>query len=477
MLDRAQQQAIRHVYGPCLAIAGPGAGKTHVLIRRIAHLTQDIGIPPDQLLVITFTKAAALEMKKRYLQAVPPSFSGVHFGTFHSIFFSILKEKAFFSGQNLLDSQTKRYIMKTACEKAGVDPTRIPDFFSQIDRDISFLKNTGSALSQFEPAGVSREEFRVLFETYETMRRDLRKLDFDDMQSQVRELFVKEPEALAYYQKRFRFFLVDEAQDMNRLQYDILRMFLTPPYNLFLVGDDDQAIYSFRGARPELFLGFQKDFPQAKIVSLANNYRCDKDIVKAGLSLISANAVRFPKNLVSISQLEGKIRFLPFQNERDEASGLVRLIKLEKQRQPDKSVAILYRNHVRSQLLLAELERGGLLGEGKRTHKDWFDEPCVRLVEDYLSAAAYPPKREVILRICNKPQRFLPRKGLEEEVVDFEKWAFCQTDHHAAARIRLLRQELFQIAKLPSVAAISYILYKIGCAAFAKEAGMYNDAA
>lgn len=478
MIDKAQQKAICHVRGPCLTIAGPGAGKTYVLVRRIAYLTESCRIPPSQLLVITFTKAAAKEMQRRYQDAVPPEFSGVTFGTFHSIFFHILRETEHLSFQSILDSKTKQHILQGACRRAGIDYRRIGEFFNGLIGEISFIKNTGVALCDYEPIALSREEFIGVYTQYEKMKEDLEKIDFDDMLTRTKRVLVEKPEVLEGYRRRFSYFLVDEAQDMNAVQYEIIRLLASPQDNLFLVGDDDQAIYAFRGAEPKLFLGFTDDYPQAKIVVLQKNYRCDREIVRTAQQVIRCNKVRFDKELSAASPMDGKIRFLSFRDSKDEADGIGRLIAEEKKRHPKRSVAVLYRNHIQNRYLVEAVEAAGLSGSGKKMATAWYDKPLVRTVLDYLTVACGQPKRDILLRILNKPQRYLPRKGLEDEVVDWERWlAFYANEPDTQENIRKFIRDIITIKSLPSFAAVQYILHKIGCAPYAKECGEYDEKA
>ena len=478
MLDKAQQQAICHVRGPCLVVAGPGAGKTYVLVRRIAYLTESCRIPPSQLLVITFTKAAAKEMQRRYRDAVPPEYAGVAFGTFHSIFFHILRETEHLSFQSILDSKTKQHILQTACRRAGIDGRRSGELIGELAGAISFIKNTGAALEEYEPVTLSREEFAGVFRQYEQMKEDLEKIDFDDMLTKTKRILTTRPEVLERYRRRFSYFLVDEAQDMNAVQYEILRLLAQPQDNLFLVGDDDQAIYAFRGAEPKLFLGFTDDYPQAKTVVLQKNYRCDREIVQKAQQLIRCNKVRFDKELSAASPMEGKIRFLSFADSRQEANGLAGLMAEEKRRCPGRSVAVLYRNHIQSRYLIEAVEASGLSGNGIKSALAWYDKPLVRTVVDYLTVAEGRPKRDVLLRILNKPQRYLPRRGLEDETVDWEKWmAFYVGEADVLDPIRKLSRDIAVIKSLPSFAAVQYVLHKIGCASYAKECGEYDEAA
>lgn len=478
MIDKAQQKAICHVRGPCLTIAGPGAGKTYVLVRRIAYLTESCRIPPSQLLVITFTKAAAKEMQRRYQDAVPPEFSGVTFGTFHSVFFHILRETEHLSFQSILDSKTKQHILQTACRRAGIDYRRIGEFFNGLIGEISFIKNTGVALDDYEPVTLSREEFVSVYTQYERMKEDLEKIDFDDMLTRTKQVLTERPEVLERYRRWFSYFLVDEAQDMNAVQYEIIRLLAQPQDNLFLVGDDDQAIYAFRGAEPKLFLGFTDDYLTAKTVVLQKNYRCDKEIVRTAQQVIRCNKVRFDKELSAASRLDGKIRFLSFRDSKDEAAGIGRLIAEEKKRHPDRSVAVLYRNHIQNRYLVEAVEAAGLSGSGKKTATAWYDKPLVRTVVDYLTVASGRPKRDILLRILNKPQRYLPRKGLEDKIVDWEKWlAFYANEPDTQENIRKFIRDMTTVKSLPSFAAVQYILHKIGCASYAKECGEYDEQA
>ena len=476
--DPAQQEAIRHVRGPCLVLAGPGAGKTHVLIRRIAYLTESCRIPPSQLLVITFTKAAAKEMQGRYQRAVSSEFTGVSFGTFHSIFFQILRRAAHLTAQDIIDTKTSHHIIREAARACGIDSSQTADFCVHTLSEISFVKNAGVSLEEYEPAELSREEFAGLFARYEQGKRRLGKLDFDDMLTETKELLLENPGLLQKYRGQFRYIMVDEAQDTNRVQYDIVRMLAYPANNLFLVGDDDQAIYAFRGAEPKLFLGFTDDYPDAKRIVLTRNYRCDQSIVEQGMALIAHNRMRYEKRLRSASAFCGRVRFLAFSDSRQEAKELAKRIAGEIQKNPSRSIAVLYRNHAQNSLLVEELEQNGVSVSGRNTKKRWCDAPIVGTVEAYLSASAARSKRRDILRIMAKPQRYLPREGLEDEKVDFAAWrAYFQGEQDIQRRIDRFAGELATIRRLPSFAAIQYVLHQLGCEADAKQHGEYDRAA
>ena len=474
--DPSQKNAIAHVRGPCQVIAGPGAGKTHVLVHRIANLTQNAGVLPDKIMVITFTKAAAKEMERRYQETTAPEFFGVAFGTFHSIFFQILRETDHFSYHNILDYKTTKYLLDAAKEDCGIRTDHIPDFDHRILGEFSYIKNSQKPVEEYEPEELTNEEFTRLFERYERKKELLEKLDFDDMLIRTRVLLTNRPEVLEKYRKRYEYYLVDEAQDMNAIQYEVLKMLCEPERNLFLVGDDDQAIYSFRGAKPELFLQFKTDYPDAKMYRLEYNFRCDRQIVQSGLSVIGNNRMRFSKDLKSVSRFDGKIRFLDFYDYADEANGIARCIVLEKQKSPFKTIAVLYRNNRQCRWLVRKLESLGLCSTGKAVQELWYSSTLIQTILLYLSTSL-SPRRGSVIKIMNIPQRFLPRIGLDDDVVDFEKWAVMYRDERdVAQRIYAFQKDLHTIHSLPSYGAISYILYKIGLEAYAKEKNQYEPA-
>ena len=477
MTDLAQQAAITHVSGPCLVIAGPGAGKTHVLVRRIAFLTESASIPPSQLMVITFTRAAAKEMQKRYRATVPPQYSGVTFGTFHSIFFHILKRSGQISSSALIDDRTHRHILIKALRAAGVDDKRTDELLSVAASRISYIKNTDNDIDAFEPVELSHEEFYTIYQEYEKGKRRLGLIDFDDMLVMTRELFLSNPSLLDAYREHFKYYLVDEAQDMNGVQYEILRLMAKGKDNIFLVGDEDQSIYSFRGAQPKLFLGFTRDYPNAKTVMLSKNYRCDIKVVECAKRLIVHNSQRYDKELAAAGDAPGKLWFMYCSDRQDEAMQVTKLIQEEKARFPQKSIAVLYRNHSQSVYISKALVAAGFDPNGKKLRRRWQDNYLVSCVMDYIRAAVFGPETETIIRVMNNPNRYLPREGLAGAVVDYDKWKSCFYDDEEIVKgIDALKNDIEAIKRLNSFAAVSYILYRIGCKSDALKKGEYDRA-
>ena len=260
--NKSQQQAIRHKDGPMLVLAGPGSGKTAVITQRTKQLIEYENIDPSNILVITFTRAAAQEMKQRFLALTGEERTKVTFGTFHAIFFMVLKLAYHFDSGNII-SEEQRY---------------------QFMREI--------LLEHFYSSSCGEEIFRKIYREYDERLKRNRLIDFDDMLTYTYDLFSQRKDILSAWQKKYRYILIDEFQDINLIQWKIMCMLAAPENNLFVVGDDDQSIYRFRGSKPEIMLGFQKIYPQAKIVNLEVNYRCEPPIVEAAMRLIAHNGNR-----------------------------------------------------------------------------------------------------------------------------------------------------------------------------------------
>lgn len=270
-VSNAQHQAITHGAGPAIVLAGPGSGKTLVITQRVRYLIEAYHIRPQEILVITFTKAAAQEMQSRF-QALSRQ-RGVTFGTFHAVFFHILKYAYHYSAANILTEEKKYQILQRLLSESGLHFEDEKETLSEIASEISVVKNEQIPLEHYYSKSCPEEVFRGFYRKYEEMHRREGLLDFDDMMTMTYELLTQRADILAAWQRHYRYILVDEFQDINLLQYAILRLLADPERNLFIVGDDDQSIYRFRGAKPEIMLNFPKDYPDAKQIVLDRNFR------------------------------------------------------------------------------------------------------------------------------------------------------------------------------------------------------------
>ena len=295
--NQAQKRAVTHGAGPCQVLAGPGSGKTLTIVNRIRYLIEECHIRPEEILVVTFTRFAAAEMKERLCGLMGRREIPVTAGTFHGIYYGILKWAYRFGPQNILSEEEKYQLLRPIVGRQELEPSDEEDFLRDIAEEIGRVKNNRMDISEFVSSKCGAETFRDIYREYEKERKALRKIDFDDMLVVCYELFASRPDVLAMWQKRFRYILVDEFQDINRVQYDVLRMLALPENNLFVVGDDDQAIYGFRGADPEIMFRFGKDYPGAEQILLDVNYRSTSNIVSNSLKVIGNNLKRFDKKI------------------------------------------------------------------------------------------------------------------------------------------------------------------------------------
>ena len=319
----SQQRAIAHLSGPMMVLAGPGSGKTSVIVERTAYMTKEGGISPANILVVTFSRAAAKEMKERFLNFTGQEYTPITFGTFHGVFYGILKQAYGFTAANILAEEEKMAILRELAMNYGGDLAEEGDFSEEVAKEISVVKGNRISLEYYYSSCCPDEVFRQIYREYIKICQARRKLDFDDMILYCYELFVQRKDILEAWQKKFQYILVDEFQDINQLQYDIVRMLAKPQNNLFIVGDDDQSIYHFRGARPEIMLNFTRDYPDAETVTLDVNYRCSGQILSAAMHVIGENKKRFSKKLSTPNQVGKAVQIREFQNPREEYLAVV----------------------------------------------------------------------------------------------------------------------------------------------------------
>ena len=309
-----------------MVLAGPGSGKTTVIVNRIQALIST-GTGPEQILVITFTRAAAKEMEERYQRAAGKSRMGSPvFGTFHSVFFSILKKHCGFSGSNIVTPSLQKAIIRKVLSDPALPLVYTDDIAELLLSEVSRIKNSGGPERAGGPRFLEPESFFRFYRSYDRALRSMGQLDFDDMLLLCLRLFEEKPQVLLEERRRFRYFLVDEFQDINALQYRILRLMAYPGNNLFIVGDDDQSIYGFRGSDPGIMLGFPRDYPKSRTLLLGLNYRSGRQIIEASGTLIGHNRNRFKKKLSPGSSRESGVFIREYETEEAEYRGFLRLL-------------------------------------------------------------------------------------------------------------------------------------------------------
>ncbi|MCR5429955.1 MAG: ATP-dependent helicase, partial [Eubacterium sp.] len=279
MFSKSQEEAIAFYKGPSIVLAGPGSGKTTVITHRVKKLIQKQNVNPSKILVVTFTKAAAENMRLKFKSLMAGRSLPVSFGTFHSIFFRILRTEKNYQTDSLLSDLEKINIIKEIIIKLKIDVPSKNDFTRSIMDEIAIAKGNLEDVRSYEPITCDKDMFFEIYDEYEKEKLYANKVDFEDMLKSCYELFKEKPHILKKWQEVYEFVLVDEFQDINKLQFEIVKMISAPGNNIFVVGDDDQSIYGFRGSKPKLMFEFEEYYKEAEEILLENNYRSTKSIV------------------------------------------------------------------------------------------------------------------------------------------------------------------------------------------------------
>lgn len=472
-----QKTAITHREGPMLVLAGPGSGKTTVLTERVHFLIEECGVNPGNILVITFTKAAAEEMQERY-EALAASAKGrVNFGTFHAVFFKILKFAYHYDGTNILKEEERyRMLRDIICAKIEQDFSDEKELVEAISGEVSRVKNERFSLESYYSVNCPDDVFREIYREYDNRLRRENKVDFDDMQLLCYELLVKRPDILRQWQQKYTYVLIDEFQDINRLQYDTVRMLAEPENNLFIVGDDDQSIYRFRGAKPELMLHFTEDFPEARQVTLLCNFRSTAPIVQAALRVVGNNKKRFEKKLYAAEEQGEAVEFRQYPERKRECAEIVEEIAvLHKTGLPWHEIAVLYRTNLQSRAIMGKLMEYNIPFRTRDTVPNLYEHWICRDVLCYIKMALGNRERGTFLQIMNRPKRYISREALDTATIDFERLKhFYEDKEYVVDRIEKLEYDLAMIKGLNPYAAMNYIRRAVGYDGFLTEYATYR---
>ena len=469
--NEAQTQAIQHTDGPCLVLAGPGSGKTLTIVNRVKYLIEKQKVRPEEILVVTFTRFAAAEMKSRLCLVMGKRDLPVTVGTFHGIYYGILKWAYRMNQENILSETEKYQILRGVINKERMEIFDEEDFIQDIAAEIGKVKNNRIPLEEFVSEKCSADAFRNIYRNYEQHRKELKKIDFDDMLVLCYELFRLRPDVLAQWQKKFRYVLIDEFQDINRIQYDVIRMLAQPENNLFVVGDDDQAIYGFRGADSELMLGFGKDFPDAKQILLGMNYRSTANIVQNSLKLIENNVERYSKKLEANREGGSCLHIQEVKDPVEEAEYVLEEIqKCKENGIKEEEIAILFRVHTDARAVVEAMVERKIPFQMKEHLPNIYEHFIAKDIMAYFRLATGARRRQDFLQVMNRPKRYLGRDSVAGAKVSFEDMRkfYCDKDW-MIDRIDQFEWDVKMLMKMAPYAAIQYIRKRIGYDDFLKE--------
>ncbi len=467
----SQEEAIRHVDGPMMVLAGPGSGKTTVITHRTKYLIEEKGIDPASILVITFTRAAAREMQERFAALAEGKGKRVSFGTFHSVFFTILKYAYRYQASDIVREEQKMHYIREMIQQYDLEIEDEHEFVPAILSEISFVKSEMISLDHYYSRNCSEAMFKKLYEGYEERMRKAGLLDFDDMLVMCCQLFRQRKDILQAWQNKFRYILIDEFQDINRVQYEIVRMLALPRNNLFIVGDDDQSVYRFRGAKPEIMLGFTKDYPEARTVLLGMNYRSSREIVDTACMVIRNNKKRYQKKLTAAKGAGKPVITCMSKEPREETLRIAEEIQdYVKAGYRLEDIAVLYRTNLNPRLLVERLMEYNIPFTMKDSLPNLYEHWICRNILAYINAARGNLKRGNILQIINRPNRYISRDALEEADVSWNKVkSFYQDKGWMVERVEQLEYDLVMLREMPPAAAVNYIRKAIGYDDYLKE--------
>ncbi len=417
-LNPAQKEACLCTEGPLLVLAGAGSGKTRVLTHRIAHLVEDLNVAPWEIMAITFTNKAAAEMRERLGSLIGAYARGMWVSTFHSMCVRILRSDCerlgFQKGFTILDDDDQKRMVKQIMAELNIDERRYPE--RALRNKISALKNdliTAEAYEDKADDPMAKTVARVYVRLQERAKSQ-NAMDFDDLLLYTHLLFKYHPDVLEAYQRRFKYLLVDEYQDTNHAQYVLTQQLAALHKNIMVVGDDDQSIYSWRGADLRNILSFESDYPEAHVVKLEQNYRSTGNILAAANAVIENNATRKRKRLFTTSEDGEKIQVYTASDERDEGRWIAGEIeKLHGMKGVSyNQMAVFYRTNAQSRMLEDMLMRAGVpyrLVGGTR----FFDRAEIRDVMAYLNLVVNPANDIAAQRIINVPRRGIGKTSVE----------------------------------------------------------------
>ena len=463
-LNENQLKAVNHLDGPCMVLAGPGSGKTRVITYRIANMVVNKNIKPTSILAISFTKASSIEMKNRALSLSNDfRMDKVTYGTFHSVFFRILRYFENYNIESILDEKTKRIGLKNILKGLNIENADDDETIGQVINEISYVKNELMDKRDFKSEVLTNDEFIKVYNFYEEYKQQMNKIDFDDMLIKTYELLKNNKAALDRVRSVYRYILVDEFQDINKVQFEALKLIANPSNNIFVVGDEDQSIYGFRGSRPDFLLEFEEYFSNTKKVLLDINYRSKGEIIDIANRLIEKNTNRYEK-VIKCGQGNGaKVNYISPEDSEEEAVYIAKDIKNKVQEDYTEytDFAVIYRTNIQSRALVDVFMDMRIPFVVKDSIVTIYDHWAAQDILAYLRIGVNPNSNKDWIRIINKPFRYISKDNLNliKDEPDFINSLINKCDLHPkqVKTINDLDIDISYVKGLNPKNAISYI--------------------
>lgn len=475
--SKSQREAVEFGAGPMMVLAGPGSGKTFVITHRVCHLIEKQNIRPENILVVTFSKAAAVEMRERFIKLMPDKQGErVTWGTFHSVYFHLLRTAYGYRGDQVITDAERYDVIRELMKKNQMESEDIAGLGTEILSEIAIVKQERMDILHYYAHSCPADLFRQIFVDYEKSISERKKIDFEDMLVMTYELLSQREDIRRACEKRYQYILVDEFQDINRMQYEIIQLIAGERANLTIVGDDDQSIYRFRGAKPEIMLGFAKDYPKVKKVLLDINFRSTTQIIEAAGKLIAHNKERFEKQITAARGNGRPVDVIRFKNVYQEVKSIIDdITDYVKAGHSLDDIAILYRTNLQPRLMTEMLMQYNIPFVMKDNIPNLYDHWIAKDIKYYLRLSIGMAKRGDLLRICNRPNRYIKREALQfsdGQIRDLFK--YYEDKPYMIERIAQLKTNLRAIQNMRPGMAVRFIRKGIGYDEFLEEYAQYH---
>lgn len=458
MFNKSQIQAISHMDGPAMVLAGPGSGKTTVITHRIKNLIEKAEVRPENILVVTFTKAAAISMQKRFSTLMNGGKGQlVTFGTFHSVFYKILRKSRRYEATEILSERQKTDYIREIIGRYGISSNDISELSQNIINDIGNIKGNMLNAQEYEPSCCKKEDFIKVYNAYNLELKKDGKMDFDDILRECYLLLCENHTILEQWRELYKYILIDEFQDINRIQMNIIELLASPLNNIFVVGDDDQSIYGFRGARPEIMIEFKDYYPGAELIVLNVNYRSTQSIINVAGRVIENNKTRLDKCAHANNDKDFQPDIRKFRNQVEELKFVVSKIKeYENQGISLSEMAILVRNNSQIQEISSFLKNRKIEAESGKHRSNIYNGMVAKDILSYVRGALKFDGtyfNEDLIYVLNKPQRYISR----QVVLSVNMNISAVRRIYSKNNIDSFLFHIEMIRKLPPQAALSYI--------------------
>lgn len=463
VFSKEQKSAIHFKDGPALVLAGPGSGKTTVIVNRIISLIKEHSVSPSSILVITFTKAAAKSMRQRFLSLTGESYVSVTFGTFHAVFFSMLRHAYNYSAGSIIKADIQYNYIRNAAMGFELEYPDENEMVTGIISEISRVKSNRLCIDTYEAVSCPAATFRLIYKKYENMLISRRMIDYDDMIIMCYELLSKRADYRKAWQDKYKYILVDEFQDINKAQYDTIKLIAGKQANLFVVGDDDQSIYAFRGSKPDIMLGLSTEYRDIVQMYLNTNYRCSSEIVAGARSLIEYNKVRFAKDIRSCGMCSGRIKVCKMADIEEEALYLSKEVReLIADGIKPEEIAVISRTNIISNIYYTRLNSDGVACRTLTAVHNIYDSWLMQDIAAYMRLSQGMYDKENAVRIINKPSRYIKR-ALITQPFNFEHLRKCYDGDEGLIKIiNDMQFDIKMLSHMSPYAAVNYILKGIG---------------